>query len=117
MKDAAEMERWAARDFVFNLEAIPADRLDWKPSPEAKSALQLAGEVAGVAGDTLPVLQGGHWIPPPLPHPPFRRRESWCWNGPTLMPLRSRPPIRPPCAVTSSCRSVGSEPSALSSFR
>ena len=38
MNDAADMARWAARDFVFNLEAIPADRLDWKRSPEAKSA-------------------------------------------------------------------------------
>jgi DinB superfamily len=69
MKDTADLARWAARDFVFNLEAIPADRLDWKPSPEAKSALQLAGEVAGVAGNTLPVLQGGDWTPSPLPQP------------------------------------------------
>lgn len=61
MKDAAEMARWAARDFVFNLEAIPADRLDWKPSPEAKSALQIAGEVASVAEGIVPVLQGGDW--------------------------------------------------------
>lgn len=69
MKDAVDMARWAARDFVFNLEAIPADRLDWKPTPEAKSALQLAGEVAGVAGNTIPVLQGGDWTPAPLPQP------------------------------------------------
>jgi hypothetical protein len=69
MKEAADIIRWAARDFVFNLEALPADRLDWKPSPEAKNALQLAGEVAGVAANTLPVLKGGEWTPHPLPEP------------------------------------------------
>jgi uncharacterized damage-inducible protein DinB len=69
MKLVADMTRWAARDFVFNLEAVPADRLDWKPSPEAKSALQIAGEVAGVAANTIPVLQGGDWTPSPLPQP------------------------------------------------
>src|SRR4051812_30208507 len=69
MKETADMARWAARDFVFNLEALPADRLDWKPSPEAKSALQLAGEVAGVAANTVPILQGGNWAAAPLPQP------------------------------------------------
>lgn len=69
MKESADMARWAAQDFVFNLEAIPADRLDWKPNPEAKSALQIAGEVAGVAGSTVPVLQGGDWSAAPLPQP------------------------------------------------
>ena len=69
MKDTAELARWAARDFVFNLEAIPADRLDWKPSPEAKSALEIAGEVAGGAGSVVPVLQGGDWTPSPNPQP------------------------------------------------
>ncbi len=43
MKDAADLARWAARDFVHNLEHLPADKLDWKPTPEAKSALQIAG--------------------------------------------------------------------------
>jgi len=69
MKATAELARWAARDFVFNLEAIPADRLDWKPSPEAKSALQMAGEVAGGAAGIIPVLQGGDWAPSPNPAP------------------------------------------------
>jgi hypothetical protein len=69
MKEAADMARWAARDFIFNLEAIPEDRLAWKPSPEAKNALQLAGEVATVAINTIPVLQGGGWTPTPLAVP------------------------------------------------
>jgi hypothetical protein len=69
MKDAVDMIRWAGQDFVFNLEAIPEDKLDWKPSPEAKSALQMAGEVATVAGNTIPVLQGGGWSPTPMAVP------------------------------------------------
>jgi uncharacterized damage-inducible protein DinB len=69
VKDIAAMTRWAARDLLFNLEALPADRLDWRPAPEAKSALQMAGEVAGVFRNTLPVLQGGGWTPQPLPDP------------------------------------------------
>jgi hypothetical protein len=69
MKEAVEMIRWAGKDFVFNLEAIPEDKLDWKPSPETKSALQLAGEVATVASSTIPVLQGSGWTPVPLPVP------------------------------------------------
>lgn len=69
MKDAADLARWAARDFVHNLEHLPADKLDWKPTPEAKSALQIAGEVAGVIGNTLPVLKGESWATDPLPQP------------------------------------------------
>lgn len=69
MSEIVDMVRWAGRDFVFNLEAIPEDKLDWKPSPEAKSALQLAGEVATVAVNTIPVLHGGGWTPTPLAVP------------------------------------------------
>ena len=69
MKDAADMARWMARDFVFNLEAIPADRLDWKPAPEAKSALEIAGAVIAVSRSIVPLLQGGDWEPPSLPFP------------------------------------------------
>src|SRR5215211_1361700 len=69
MKDAADMARWMARDFVFNLEAIPADRLDWKPAPEAKSAMEIAGEVIAVSRGIVPVLRGGDWDPPSLPFP------------------------------------------------
>src|SRR5205823_7058423 len=61
MQDAADMARWAARDFVHNLEAIPAEKLDWRPSPEAKSALQIAGEVAGSIRATIPLLEGRDW--------------------------------------------------------
>ena len=61
MRDAAAMARWAARDFVHNLEAIPVDKLDWRPAPEAKSALQIAGEVAGSIRATIPLLEGRDW--------------------------------------------------------
>jgi len=61
MKDAAAMARWAARDFVYNLEAIPAEKLDWRPSPEAKSALQMAAEVTGSIRAAMPLLEGRDW--------------------------------------------------------
>src|SRR5436309_9640518 len=69
LKDHAAVLRWAARDLMFNLEAIPEDKRDWRPAPEAKSALQMAGEVAGVIRNTLPVVEGGDWEPKDLPHP------------------------------------------------
>lgn len=32
--------------FVWNLDFIPADRLNWKPAPEAKSALEIVNHLA-----------------------------------------------------------------------
>ncbi len=34
-----------SRSLVFNLNFIPSDKLDWKPAPEAKSALEIANHL------------------------------------------------------------------------
>ena len=61
LKVAAWMVRYGVRSFTHNLAFIPADRLEWKPEPEAKSALEIAGEVVGGLRWCLPILRGGEW--------------------------------------------------------
>jgi uncharacterized damage-inducible protein DinB len=39
---------WFGRNIAHNLDFIPDDKLNWKPSPTAKSALEIMGEVIGV---------------------------------------------------------------------
>jgi len=46
MEPAIKIALWAAQDAAFNLDFIPDDKLDWKPSPEAKSAMEIANEIA-----------------------------------------------------------------------
>jgi uncharacterized damage-inducible protein DinB len=59
LKAVARLVRWAAGSVAFNLAQLPEDKLDWKPSPEAKSALDVAGEVVFVMKSALPVFTGG----------------------------------------------------------
>jgi len=33
---------WATKNLAYNLDFIPDDKLDWKPAPEANSALEIA---------------------------------------------------------------------------
>ena len=61
LKVAAWMLRYGVRSLTHNLEFVPADRLDWKPEPGAKSALEIAGEVVGNLQWCLPILRGGEW--------------------------------------------------------
>ena len=42
----ATLATTAADNMAFNLDFIPADKLDWKPAEGAKSALEVAHEVA-----------------------------------------------------------------------
>jgi uncharacterized damage-inducible protein DinB len=46
MESAIKIALWSAQDAAFNLDFIPDDKLDWKPTPEAKSALEVANEIA-----------------------------------------------------------------------
>lgn len=43
---------------VFNLGLLPADKLDWKPAPQAKSALEIANHLAGFTNEVCNALQG-----------------------------------------------------------
>ena len=59
LKAVARLARWAAGSMAFNLNQLPEDKLDWKPNPETKSALDVVGEVVFVMKSSLPVFQGG----------------------------------------------------------
>jgi hypothetical protein len=61
LRVAAWMLRYGARSLAHNLEFIPAERLNWKPEPGAKSALEIAREVVGGMRMYLPILRGGEW--------------------------------------------------------
>ena len=67
LKVTARMVRWAAESMAFNLSQLPPDKLDWKPNPASKSALQIVGEVVGVMRMMLPMFQGGNFEMQPGP--------------------------------------------------
>lgn len=48
LTSAARIVRWGSESLAFNLSALPADKLNWKPTPESKSALEVTGEALGV---------------------------------------------------------------------
>lgn len=58
LKEIARLVRWTAGDMAFQLERLPEDKLDWKPNAEAKSALDVAGEVVFVMKSAFPVFEG-----------------------------------------------------------
>src|SRR6187402_3005177 len=64
MDGVARLIEWAGPDLAHNLDFIPADRLDWKPAPECKSALACAAEAAFLMKSMVPVLAGGEWPRP-----------------------------------------------------
>jgi uncharacterized damage-inducible protein DinB len=48
LETLAGQVRWAAKNIAYNLDFIPDDKLNWKPAPQALSALEIAGHVIGV---------------------------------------------------------------------
>lgn len=64
---------WAGQNYAHNLDFIPDDKLDWKPSPEAKSAIEITGEVVGVIRGTITFFQTGHF---PMEPTTFASREE-----------------------------------------
>jgi len=63
----AALARWAAADLIAQLRALPEDKLAWKPSPEAKSALDVANECISACRMMLPVFGGADWGFLPFP--------------------------------------------------
>ncbi len=45
--------------FIKVLEALPADKLDWKPDPKSKSAIELASYMAKEPGQVVDVIETG----------------------------------------------------------
>jgi DinB family protein len=71
LKAAAWMLRYGARSLAHNLEFIPADRIDWRPDPAAKSPLEVAAEVIRALHLYRPIFEGPEYpdLRPPIPQP------------------------------------------------
>ena len=57
----ARLMAWAGPDTAHNLGLIPEEKLDWKPAPTAKSALEIANHIGGYILSMTPVLGGQEW--------------------------------------------------------
>ena len=57
---AAQME-WAAKNTACNLGFIPEDKLNWKPAPTAKSALEIVNHVMQFTQGATGVARDGAW--------------------------------------------------------
>lgn len=70
---------WGTRNLAYNLDSIPDDKLDWKPSPEANSALEVAhhlvGAILGLTG-LLRGANGGEAGEVVVPAKPTTREEA-----------------------------------------
>jgi hypothetical protein len=87
VKAAAWMIRYGARSLAHNLEFIPADRENWKPAPEAKSPLAVAGEAVRVFGMYLPMLEEGGF---PASRRPFEPPASLAEAKEQLLEISER---------------------------
>lgn len=64
--------KWTGKNISYNLGKIPDDKLSYKPAPEAKSALEISAEVAGVLDAFTAMLQKQT----PGENPTFSTREE-----------------------------------------
>ncbi len=51
---------WAHRNINHNLDFIPEDKLNWKPSPEAKSVVEIINHAAGTVHMFTHFITGSH---------------------------------------------------------
>jgi uncharacterized damage-inducible protein DinB len=54
----AGMAQWTGSNMAYNLAKIPADKLDWKPSPEANSALEIINHLMMPLNGIPAMLEG-----------------------------------------------------------
>jgi uncharacterized damage-inducible protein DinB len=59
MEALARQVTWACANIAANLDFIPADRLEWKPAPTAKSALEIVNHCTHVLHRMSRVLEAG----------------------------------------------------------
>jgi hypothetical protein len=69
LEGLAKMTEFAGNNLAYNLEFIPADKINWKPAPTAKSALEIVQHVAGALNFMRPVLTGAAYQPGEIPVP------------------------------------------------
>ena len=65
----ARMTEFAGNNLAYNLEFIPAEKLNWKPAPSAKSALEVVQHVTGALNFMRPILTGGAYTRSEIPVP------------------------------------------------
>lgn len=76
LQSFAETCRWAGNDLAYNLDFIASDRLDWRPAPTAKSAIEIVNHVILGIGSMLPLLRGKEWAMPEIPHVTTRQEAQ-----------------------------------------
>src|SRR5437868_5795442 len=64
LEPVARVVRWGVESMAFNLGQLPPDKLNWKPNPACKSALEVTGEVVGVMRRMHDVIEGGGFSGP-----------------------------------------------------
>jgi hypothetical protein len=73
--------------FLLDLRFVPAERLTWKPTPTAKSALEIAAHCAGYSGAFASIISTGKFLGTERwdGHLGMRQRRradiSPCWRG------------------------------------
>src|SRR5947209_4841942 len=65
----ASMTEFAGNNLAYNLEFIPADKLNWKPAPTAKSAAEIIQHATGALNSMRPILTGGEFTRSEIPLP------------------------------------------------
>lgn len=58
----AQQVRWAARNLSHNLDFLPADKLEWKPAPDAPSALEIVNHLLVGMRHAQSVIRAGRWL-------------------------------------------------------
>ncbi len=61
LETMAQQIEWAGGNFAYNLGFIPDDKIDWKPAPHAKSALEIVNHTAEALLKMSSVLRGGKY--------------------------------------------------------
>jgi hypothetical protein len=54
------MAQWGAQNAAYNLDFIPDDKLQWRPAPDAQSALEIAHEIASSVQGASILMQTGN---------------------------------------------------------
>lgn len=60
-KYAIRQTEWALRDFIMVVDKFPADKLEWKPTPNSKNVLEQVQECAFVNHNWAGILRAQEW--------------------------------------------------------
>jgi hypothetical protein len=66
------MAEFAGKNVAHHLGFIPDDKLNWRPEPTSKSALEIVQHLGELAIGMAGVLEGGEFAPGPETTPPDR---------------------------------------------